>query len=79
MILPEADFEICIKDSGMCFNSEKVNLDKDSLVFPISYNGTVGTIAFHRSYVIINPANGESKKLTTEQFVQMCENLNGSE
>lgn len=76
MILPKADFEICFsKDFGLYFNSLVVDLDKNPLVCPILYNGTTGTIEFHRKYVILNPANSVSKKFTISEFVKILENM----
>ncbi len=71
MILPEADFEICFNQTGMYFNSETVDLDKDSLVCPIFHDGGTGTIEFHRKHVVIHPANSDSKTLATEEFVKL--------
>lgn len=74
MIIKDANFDICLNDDNEpYFESSEVNLDKDTLVFPIFYNGTTGTIEFHRNHVVINPANGESKQLSALAFTQLLE------
>lgn len=74
MIMSEADFNICFNDNGPYFSSDTVDLEKDSLVVPVFYNGMTGTIEFHRENVTLHPANGEDKTLTVLEFVQMLEN-----
>lgn len=74
MIIKDADFDICLNDNNEpYFESSSVDLDKDTLVFPVFYNGNHGTIEFHRKHVVINPANGESKQLSALAFTQLLE------
>lgn len=73
MILPEAGFAVAEDDEGLFFDSPDVNLDDDSLVIPADCGDGMGTIEFHRRYVIIHPPNGKSKKLSVEEFVKILE------
>jgi hypothetical protein len=73
MILPEAGFAVAQDDEGLFFHSPDVDLDEDSLVLPIDCGDGVGTIEFHRRYVMIHPPNGESRRLPVEEFIRMVE------
>ena len=50
-----------------------MDLDEDSLVLPIDCGDGMGTIEFHRRYVMIHPPNGESRKLLVAEFIKMVE------
>lgn len=76
MIFPEVNFAVCRDNKGgLFFDSPDVNLDEDSLVVPCDCEGGMGTIEFHRRYVIVHPANGESKRLSALEFIRMTEML----
>jgi hypothetical protein len=73
MIFPEARFAVCKDDEGLFFDSPDVDLDEDSLVVLADCEDGMGTVEFHRRYVIIHPANDESKKLSALEFIKILE------
>ena len=73
IIFSEANFSVYRDEKGIYFDSPDVNLDEDSLVVPADCEGGLGTIEFHRRYVILHPANSESKKLSALEFIKVLE------
>jgi hypothetical protein len=73
MIFPETNFDVMRDEEGLFFDSPDVDLDKDSLVVPADCGNGMGTVEFHRRYVIIHPPNGESKRFSVEEFIKILE------
>ena len=71
MIFPKANFDVKKDDQGLYFDSEDVDLDKESLVVPATTADGMGTMEFFRRHVVYHPANGDSKTIEIDEFIKL--------
>ncbi len=64
MIVREIDVTVKKDAEGIYFQSDLVNLEKESLVVPIKFKGMFGTAEFKKREIIFHPANGDSLVMT---------------
>jgi hypothetical protein len=73
MIFPEGELEVCEDEKGIYFVSDKVDLEIDSLVFPVEMPDGMGTIEFFKRKVIFHPANLPDRTISAAKFVEIMQ------
>ena len=73
MILPDSDIEVWFNENTgeVEFRSQDVDLDNDSVVVPIGFDGATGTVEITRNTFTIHPANGDSFEVPPQKLADM--------
>lgn len=67
MILPEGEVGVFVGEDGRLY-FEHDGLGSGTVVFPLKWEGGLGTIEFSRHHVTFHPPNGPSKTFTADEW-----------